>query len=116
VVKKIKRATIDEIPMEIRLNVLINFLNVKDLDKIKKSSLFFPQEMNDAVWTKMQNPLWRECTQRFKKNMRILNLLKLEELFKHIKYYFPKLKHQKVITAISEMDYNNKVIIQRMVS
>ena len=31
-------------------------------------------------------------------------------LFKHIKYYFPKTKTPKVITVISEMDYNNKVI------
>ncbi len=34
----------------------------------------------------------------------------IEELFKHIKYYFPKTKIPKVYTIISEMDYQNKVI------
>jgi gliding motility-associated lipoprotein GldB len=35
---------------------------------------------------------------------------KIEELFKHIKYYFPETKIPKVYTIISEMDYQNKVI------
>ena len=34
----------------------------------------------------------------------------LESLFQHIKYYFPNTKTPKVITLISEMDYQNKAI------
>jgi gliding motility-associated lipoprotein GldB len=34
----------------------------------------------------------------------------LETLFKHLKYYFPQTKNHKIITIISEMDYNKKVI------
>ena len=60
----------------------------------------------------MQNPLWRELyTEVQKKYSNFEPVQKeLETLFKHIKYNFPKTKTPKVITVISEMDYNNKVI------
>ncbi|NQW35603.1 MAG: gliding motility lipoprotein GldB [Flavobacteriales bacterium] len=34
----------------------------------------------------------------------------LTQLFKHVKYYYPKFKAPKVVTLISDVDYNNKVI------
>ncbi|MES2746974.1 MAG: gliding motility lipoprotein GldB, partial [Bacteroidota bacterium] len=34
----------------------------------------------------------------------------IEDVFKHIKYYFPTVQPPKIYTAIGEMDYNNKVI------
>jgi gliding motility-associated lipoprotein GldB len=60
----------------------------------------------------MKNPLWRELyTEVQKKYSNFEPVQKdLETLFKYIKYYFPKTKTPKVITVISEMDYNNKVI------
>lgn len=35
---------------------------------------------------------------------------RLESLFKHMKYYFPTFEEPRVITMITQVDYNNKVI------
>lgn len=86
----------------------------KDLDKLKLDfPFFFPKGNDDRVWLdKMQNPLWRELyTEVQKKYSNFGSVQKeLEVLFKHIKYNFPQTKTPKVITVISEMDYNKKVI------
>ncbi len=86
----------------------------KDLGKLKKEfPFFFPSETEDSVWLeKMQNPLWRELYGEVQKKYSNFEPVQkeLETLFKHIKYNFPKTKMPKVITVISEMDYNNKVI------
>jgi hypothetical protein len=60
----------------------------------------------------MQNPQWRELYNEVEKQYGDFSgeTQKIEELFKHIKYYFPKAKFPKVYTVISEMDYQNKVI------
>jgi gliding motility-associated lipoprotein GldB len=85
-----------------------------DLHKVKKQfPFFFPQGNDDSVWlNKMQDPLWRELYTEVQKKYADFEPVhkELETLFKHIKYYFPNTKTPKVITVISEMDYNNKVI------
>jgi gliding motility-associated lipoprotein GldB len=86
----------------------------QDLDKVKKEfPYFFPSRNDDSVWLeKMQNPLWRELYTEVQKKYRNFESVQNElvTLFKYIKYYFPQTKTPKVITVISEMDYNNKVI------
>jgi gliding motility-associated lipoprotein GldB len=86
----------------------------EDLGKLKKEyPFFFPQGNDDKVWLdKMQNPQWRELYTEVEKKYSDFEPVQneLEALFKHIKYNFPKTKTPKVITVISEMDYNNKVI------
>lgn len=86
----------------------------KDLGKLKKEfPFFFPSGTDDSIWLeKMQNPLWRELYGEVQKKYSNFEPVQkeLETLFKHIKYNFPKTKMPKVITVISEMDYNNKVI------
>ncbi len=86
----------------------------KDLDKIKKEfPFFFPSGNEDVVWlNKMQDPLWKKLYTEVQEKYDDFEPVesKLEVLFKHIKYYFPKTEIPKVITVISEMDYNNKVI------
>ena len=108
---------INEIPMEIKVERFDKvFFETKpeDLHKIKKEfPFFFPPGNEDAVWLeKMQNPLWRELYGEVQKKYKNFDPVKnnLEELFKRLKYYFPETKTPKVITVISEMDYNNKVI------
>jgi gliding motility-associated lipoprotein GldB len=86
----------------------------KDLNKVKNEfPFFFPKGSEDELWiNKMQDPLWRELYTEVQKkysNFEPVNK-DLEVLFKHVKFYFPKTKLPKVITVISEMDYNNKVI------
>lgn len=74
---------------------------------------FFSSTTPDSVWTnKMKNPLYLELYSEVQKQFSDFSQEKneLEELFKHIKFYFPNSKTPKVITLISEMDYQNKVI------
>ncbi|MFV8354827.1 gliding motility lipoprotein GldB [Flavobacterium sp. XS1P32] len=86
----------------------------EDLEKVKKEfPYFFPDGIADSVWlSKMQDPLWRELYAEVQKKYGNFDPVKkeVEELFKHIKYYFPKTKPPKVITIISEMDYKSKAI------
>ncbi|WP_073368485.1 gliding motility lipoprotein GldB [Flavobacterium fluvii] len=108
---------IEEIPVTIkveRFDKLFFEAKPEDLGKLKKEfPFFFPPGNDDNVWLeKMQNPLWRELYTEVQKKYSNFELIQneLETLFKHIKYNFPKTKTPKVITVISEMDYNNKVI------
>lgn len=108
---------VEEIPVAIKVERFDKFFfetAPKDLGKLKKEfPFFFPVGNDDSVWVeKMKNPLWRELyTEVQKKYANFESVQKeLETLFKHIKYNFPKTKTPKVITVISEMDYNNKVI------
>lgn len=86
----------------------------ENLAKVKKEfPYFFPAGNDDAVWLeKMRHPLWRELYGEVQKEYANFDPIKndIETLFKYIRYYFPKTKVPKVITVISEMDYNNKVI------
>jgi gliding motility-associated lipoprotein GldB len=108
---------VEAIPLKIkveRFDKLFFETPPQDLNKLKKEfPYFFPSGNDDSVWlNKMKNPLWRELyTEVQKKYSNFEPVQKdLETLFKYIKYYFPKTKTPKVITVISEMDYNNKVI------
>jgi len=108
---------VEAIPMDIkveRFDKIFFETPPKDLYKIKKEfPFFFPQGSDDSVWfNKMQDPLWRELYTEVQKKYSNFEPVhkELETLFKHIKYYFPQTKKPKVITVISEMDYNNKVI------
>ena len=74
---------------------------------------FFPPSVSDSVLVnKMQNPLWRELYSEVEK--RFGNFQKetseIENLFKYIKYYYPKTTIPKVTTVIQEMDTDYKVI------
>ena len=113
---KVEKA-VEKIPVElkiVRFDKLFFETSPKDLNKLKKEfPFFFPKATPDNVWLeKMQNPLWRELNSEVQK--KYSNFVPVEKelntLFKHIKYYFPETKTPKVITVISEMDYNNKVI------
>jgi gliding motility-associated lipoprotein GldB len=86
----------------------------EDLNRVKNSyPFFFPSGIEDSVWlNKMQDSLWRELYNEVQKKYADFSPVQseTEDLFKHVKYYFPETKIPKVITVISEMDYNNKVI------
>ncbi len=108
---------IESIPVEIeviRFDKLFFETPPADLNRLKKEfPYFFPIGNEDSVWiNKMQNPLWRELYTDVQKKYSDFEPVKkeLETLFKHIKYNFPETKTPKVITLISEMDYNNKVV------
>lgn len=108
---------VDAIPIQLkteRFDKVFFETPPKDLNKIKKEfPFFFPPGNDDSVWlNKMQDPLWRELYSEVQKKYSNFEPIQneLQTLFKHIKYYFPQTKTPKIITVISEMDYNNKVI------
>ncbi len=113
---KIEKA-VEEIPVKIvvdRFEKAFFETNPKELPKLKQHyPFFFPVGNDDAIWIeKMQHPQWRELYAEVEKKYSNFDTetSQIEELFKHIKYYFPKTKIPKVYTIISEMDYQNKVI------
>jgi gliding motility-associated lipoprotein GldB len=113
---KVQKA-VEEIPLEFkveRFDKLFFETQPQDLAKLKQQyPYFFPAGNDDKVWlSKMQHPQWRELHGEVQKKFGNFEseTNQLEDLFKHIKYYFPETKTPKVITLISEMDYQNKVI------
>ena len=79
----------------------------------KKYPQFFPEEVSDTVWiNKMRNPLWRELYSEVQKKYSDFSgeTQEIEDLVRHMKFYFPKTVTPKVVTLIYEMDYNTKAI------
>lgn len=108
---------VDKIPVKLeieRFDKIFYESPVSDFPKIKRQfHYFFPGENADTVWTnKMQNPLYRELYGEVKKKYPDNSAFEgdLVDLFKHIQYYFPEYKTPKVVTLVSEMDYENKAI------
>ena len=113
---KIEKA-VEEIPVEmkvIRFEQAFFDAKPQDLQKLKAEyPEFFPEGTPDDVWIeKMQHPQWRELYTEVEKKYKNFSekQTEIEDLFKHIKYYFPTIKEPKIYTVIGEMDYNNKVI------
>jgi gliding motility-associated lipoprotein GldB len=90
--------------------------NPKDLPKIKKEfRSIFPHDL-DSIWlAKMKDTLELELFQATKEQYDDFSKEKtqLERLFKHVKYYYPNFKEPKVITLMTNISYDQKVIYQR---
>lgn len=74
---------------------------------------FFPASTPDSVWiAKMTHPQWRELYTEVQKRFPDFQkqTAEIEDLFRHVKYYYPKTPTPTVITLINEMDYNTKVL------
>ncbi|WP_369048431.1 gliding motility lipoprotein GldB [Tenacibaculum sp. UWU-22] len=86
----------------------------KDLPKLKKKyPLLFPNKVADSVWVnkinnKDEQELFNETQKAFKNISDVKEQLTL--LFKHIKYYNSNFKSPKVITLITDIDYDNRVV------
>ncbi|MCA6423009.1 MAG: gliding motility lipoprotein GldB [Flavobacterium sp.] len=113
---KVEKA-IEEIPVEIKVDRFDKaFFESKsnDLASLKAEyPFFFPEGVDDKVWIdKMQNKDWRALYNEVQKKYPNFDkqATAIEELFKHLKYYFPKTITPKVYTVIAEMDYKNKAI------
>lgn len=116
--KKTKiESAVEEIPVSMKVHRFEQaFFDAKpeDLPRVKaKYPDFFPANTPDNVWIdKMQHPQWRELYQEVEKKYKNFNTkqTEIEDLFKHIKYYFPTIKTPQIYTVIGEMDYLNKSI------
>lgn len=75
--------------------------------------LFSPQ-YSDSVWiSKLSDTLQLELQQEIKKNLAsfVVKEEDITTLFKHIKYYFPSFKVPKVVTIISDVQYENRIVL-----
>jgi len=110
-------SAVEEIPITIKTHRFEQaFFDAKpqDLTKVKSQYPdFFPSQTPDNVWIeKMQNPQWRELYAEVEKKYKDFSTeqTEIEDLFKHIKYYFPTVITPQIYTAIGDMDYMNKTI------
>jgi gliding motility-associated lipoprotein GldB len=79
-----------------------------------KYPIFFPAQFPDSIWTlkvndKYQQLLNTEVIKKFPTEEKFE--AELHSIFQHIKYYFPKFVTPTVVTATSDVDYQNKIII-----
>lgn len=111
------KAEAEDIPVAIEVDRYDKaFFGTKpqDLQKLKaKYPYFFPTNVSDsAMVEKMTNPLWRELYKEVEKRYDNFDLEKegIEDLFKYIKFYYPKTRTPKVVTLIHDMDPQYKAI------
>jgi len=87
----------------------------KDLPKIKKEfRSIFPHDI-DSIWiAKMKDTLEQELFVATEKEYQDFTdeKLQLKNLFKHVKYYYPNFKDPKVITVMTNISYDQRVIYQ----
>ena len=114
---KIKK-DINAVPIAVqilRFDTLFGTAHLNDLPKLKRSyPIFFPKQFHDTNWEiKMNDSLTQQLYVEVMKKYSSDDKLKadLEDLFKHIKYYFPNFTTPKVVTANSDVDYRNKIFI-----
>ena len=111
--EKVAAVEVGKIDIE-RFDKIFYEANPEDLSPVKKQfPFFFPAGNPDTVWTnKIKNPLLQELHREVEKKFPNTDVLSqdLHSAFQHMKFYFPDFRTPKVITLISEMDYENKVI------
>ena len=87
---------VEEIPVDVKVERFDKvFFETKpeDLAKIKKQYPFFFPGNDDNIWIqKMNDPIWREVYDEVQKKYGNFEPVRKEfnELFQHVKYYFPK--------------------------
>ncbi len=113
---KVEKA-VEEIPVEIEIERFDKAFFESGPSKLgelkQKYPLFFPAGNPDKVWIeKMQHPQWRELYNEVQKKFGDFSRQSadLEDLFRHMKFYYPKVDPPKVVTVIGEMDYHSKAI------
>ena len=113
---KVEKA-VEEIPVTLKVHRFDQAFfeaTPKDLPNLKAEyPFFFPERYEDKVWIeKMENKDWRDLYAEVQKKYPDFSkqTTEIEDLFKHLKYYFPETVLPEVYTVIGEMDYNSKAI------
>jgi len=89
----------------------IDSFNLTDLKK--EYSYLFPEKFDDNVWVnRRKDSLQLILKNAIEKKIRNFDFIEDEvnHLFKHLKYYFPKINIPKIVTLINNVDYQSKVI------
>lgn len=110
---KVEKA-VEEIPMELKVERFEKkFYETKpeDFHNFRaKYPAFFTGP--DDIWIdRLKDPAYRELYNEVEKKYGNFEKQKgeVEELFKHIKYYYPKTRTPKIVTVIGEVNYDSKV-------
>ena len=113
---KVEKA-VEQMPLQMnayRFDQAFFSASPQSLPKLKQEyPFFFPDGISDQVWLdKIKDPQWRALYNEVQ--IRYKNFepqkLEIENVFKHIKYYFPTIVTPKIYTVIGEMDLNTKTI------
>lgn len=79
----------------------------------EKHPMFFPHNV-DSVWIhKLQDKDEQELYAETQKVYKSVDFLKndLKQLFKYVSYYNPKIKIPKVFTMLTNIDYDNRIVL-----
>ena len=99
----------------VRFDRLFADATADDIPVLKtKYSYLFPSQYPDSIWiAKLTDTLQLELQQEVFKTFENFDdeTEEIKTLFKHIKYYLPNFKSPKVITLISDVNYNDRVIL-----
>ena len=116
-----KKDNLDIDVSDIDLNTVINRFDqefytapIFELSELKnKYPYLFPTQNNDSIWVhKIQD---KEEQELFAKTEKLYHSFDNEEeqltdLFKHISHYYPDFNPPTIITLLSNVDYNNRVV------
>ncbi len=112
-----KEAQIEAIPVDLnfeRFDLKFYDHSAEVIPELKEQYPFlFPRQFSDSVWIKRQNDSLQLLLQEAVKKVFIdISYLEVDvsNLFKHIKYYFPKTKIPRVITLTNNVDYQIKTV------
>lgn len=108
---------ISAIPVSIeidRFDLKFYKANPEEFQKLKTQYFYlFPDQYPDSIWVKRQRDSIQTLLHlEIEKIFPTLEPMKaeLEDLYRHIKYYFPRLKDPHVVTVVNNVDYQNKII------
>jgi gliding motility-associated lipoprotein GldB len=111
--QKVAAVAVGKIDIE-RFDKIFYESKPEDLDKVKQQfPYFFPAGNPDQIWIdKIKDPLLQELHMEVEKKYPDTKQLQegLFDLFQHMKFYYPQFRTPKVVTLISEMDYEAKTI------
>lgn len=109
---------IDKIPVSVevvRFDKIFGQSSMTELPELQKEFPYlFAKQFDDAYWAnKFQDTLQLEINREVENAFPDFEEEKvaLENLFKHIKFYYPNQPDPKVITITSDVDYRNKVVL-----
>jgi len=116
--KENNKVDIDNIKVDVvieRFDQKFYTIAPEDLSDLKDEFPFlFPEPNPDSVWiNKMQNKDEQDLFTESQKLYTDFSSEKeqLSSLFKHIKYYYPEFKEPKIITVLTNVDYEHNVIL-----
>ncbi|MGA9269254.1 MAG: gliding motility lipoprotein GldB [Lutimonas sp.] len=101
-------------PEIIRFEQLFYESSAEDLPDLKaRFPYLFPGDNADSVWVNKiededEQYLYEEVQKQYTDFSDQRS--RLESLFKHMKYYFPSFEEPRIITMVTQVDYNNKVL------